>query len=323
MQPKLGIDVSKDTLDVNVVIAGKPLGKRFDNSDEGHRALIDWLRHRKLGHLHACLEATGRYSLGVAIALHEAGHTVSIVNPAQIRDFARTRLGRNKTDQVDCVFIRQYAELFAPPAWRPPSPALRRLCELQAMRAGFVAGRVEWRNRAGSLAGDPAADALAAATIVHFTAQIAAVEQAIRDVIDGDDELRRKRDLLLSIDGVGETLAAVILAELPGTETVSSSGQAVAYAGLNPSRYQSGSSINRPTRVSKIGNATLRTALFMPAMVAIRHNQAVAALAARLRAQGRLNGKQIVIAAMRKLLVICFGVLKTGKPFDAAMAMPQ
>lgn len=259
---------------------------------------------------------------GIALALHEAGHIVSIVNPAQIRDFARTRLGRNKTDQVDAVFIRQYAELFAPPAWQPPSPALRRLCELQAMRAGFVAGRIEWQNRAASLAGDPAGDTLAAATIAHFTAQIAAVEQAIRDLIDGDDDLRRKRDLLLSINGVGETLAAVILAELPGPDAVASSRQAVAYAGLNPSRYQSGSSINRPTRISKIGHATLRTALFMPAMVAIRHNKAVAALAARLRAQGRLSGKQIVVAAMRKLLVICFGVLRTGQPFDAAEALP-
>lgn len=321
--PKLGIDVSKATLDVNVVIAGKPLGKRFDNTTQGHRALIEWLRHRKLGQVHACLEATGRYSLGIALALHQAGHIVSIINPAQIRDFTRTRLGRNKTDQADALLIRQYAELFAPPAWQPPSPALRRLCELQTMRAGFVAGRVEWQNRAGSLAGDQRADALAAATIAHFTAQIAAVEQAIRDLIDADDDLRRKRDLLLSIDGVGETLAAVILAELPGPDAITSSRQAVAYAGLNPSRFQSGSSVNRPTRISKIGNATLRTALYMPAMVAIRHNKAVAALAARLRAKGELTGKQIVIAAMRKLLVICFGVLKNGRPFDADTAMAQ
>lgn len=295
--PALGIDVSKQTLDVNVVIRGKPLGKRFANTEDGHRSLIDWLAHRKLGQVHACLEATGRYSLAVALALHAAGHTVSVVNPAQIRDFARTRLGRNKTDQVDCSHIRHYAELFSPPAWRPPSPALRRLCELQTMRAGFVASRVEWRNRAGSLAGDAAVEQLAAVTIAHFTAQIAAVEQAIRETIDGDDELRGRRDLLLGIDGVGETLAAIVLAELPGPQVIATGAQAVAYAGLNPRRCQSGSSIDRPTRISKIGNATLRAALFMPAMVAMRHNAAVAALAARLKAGGRLTGKQIVPAS--------------------------
>src|SRR5437016_4521870 len=96
--PALGIDVSKDTLDVSVIIGSKPLGKQFANTEDGHRALFGWLRHRKLGQVHACLEATGRYSLGISLALHAAGHIVSIVNPAQIRDFVSTRLGRNKTD---------------------------------------------------------------------------------------------------------------------------------------------------------------------------------------------------------------------------------
>jgi transposase len=320
--PALGIDVSKDTLDVNVIIAGKPLGKQFANADEGYRSLIGWLKHRKLGQVHVCLEATGRYSLGVALALHEAGHIVSIVNPAQIRDFARTRLGRNKSDKADAAHIREYGALFSPPPWRPPSPSLRRLCDLQAMRAGFVVSKVAWQNRASSIGGDDdVARALANATVVHFAAQIAAVDQAIAETIDHDDDLRGKRDLLLSIDGVGETLAAVILAELPGPQVITSSVQAVAYAGLNPRQFQSGSSINHPTRISKIGNAVLRAALFMPAMVAMRHNAAVAALARRLRERGRLTGKQIVVAAMRKLLVICFGVLKSGKPFDATIAM--
>jgi transposase len=320
--PAIGIDVSKDTLDVNVFTGGKPLGKQFANTDQGFGQLIGWLSHRKLGQVHACLEATGRYSLGVALALHAAGHVVSIVNPAQIRDFARSRLGRNKSDAVDAGHIREYGAMFRPPAWRPPSPALRRLCELQAMRAGFVASRVEWQNRIGSLGGDAAARALADATIAHFIAQIAAVDAAIGETIDSDDDLRGKRELLLSIDGVGQTLAALVLAELPGSDVITTSAQAVAYAGLNPRQFQSGSSINRPTRISKLGNATLRSGLFMPAMAAMRHNPAVAALAARLRAQGRLKPKQILIAAMRKLLVICFGVLKSGRPFNAARAMP-
>jgi transposase len=320
--PALGIDVSKDTLDVNVILANKPLGKQFANTEAGWRALIGWLKHRKLGQVHACLEATGRYSLGAALALHEAGHLVSIINPAQIRDFVRTRLGRNKSDKADAAHIREYGALFKPPAWQPPSPALRRLCDLQTMRAGFVASKVEWQNRATSLGDDVAARALADATIAHFVGQIATVEQAIAETIDHDDDLRGKRDLLLTISGVGETLAAVILAELPGTEVITSSAQAVAYAGLNPRRFQSGSSINHPTRISKIGNATLRAALFMPALTAMCHNRAVAALVQRLRTKGQLKGKQIVVAAMRKLLVICFGVLKTGRPFDATVAMP-
>ncbi len=97
---------------------------------------------------------------------------------------------------------------------------------------------------------------------------------------------------------------------------------ALAYAGLNPSHHRSGSSIDRPTRISKIGNAGLRSALYMPALAAMRFNPAIAALRARLTSAGRLKPKQIVVAAMRKLLVLCFGVLKTGKRFDPSIATP-
>jgi transposase len=105
---------------------------------------------RTIRRVHACLESTGRYSLGIARALYEAGHVISIVNPAQIRDFARTKLGRNKTDGVDASHIREYCELFKPQPWTPPSEAHRRLGELQAIRAGIVAGLTEWKNRKNS-----------------------------------------------------------------------------------------------------------------------------------------------------------------------------
>ena len=312
----LGIDVSKNTFDTNLGAGTKARSKSFANSPDGWHHLIAWLGEYKIGQVHACLEATGRHGLGIALALHEAGHVVSIVNPAQIRDFARTKLGRNKTDQVDAVHIREYAELFKPRPWTPPSPAMRRLCELQTIRAGTVAGLTEWKNRRGSGITDDLARSLAETTIQHFTSQLEAVDQ-----IDNDVELSAKRDLLVSINGVGKALAGIVLAELPGPDILGSSAAAAAYAGLNPQQHQSGISVNRPVRISKIGNAVLRTALYMPALSAMRYNPAVAALVDRLKAQGRLKGKQIVIAAMRKLLVLCFGVLKTGKKFDPAMAM--
>jgi transposase len=313
----LGIDVSKTTLDTSLLAGTKPRSRSFANSPDGWRQLIAWLAKEEVRQ--ACLEATGRHSLGIALALHEAGHVVSLVNPAQIRDFARTKLGRNKTDPVDAAHIREYAELFKPRPWTPPSPALRRLCELQTIRAGMVASLTEWTNRSTSGMADDRALSLAKATIQHFTLE--AVDQAIAQTIDDDPELCAKRDLLVSISGVGETLAGIVLAELPGPEVLGSSGAAAAYAGLNPRQHQSGTSINRPARISKIGNAVLRSALYMPALSAMRYNPAVAALVDRLK--GRLTGKQIVVAAMRKLLVICFGVLKSGKEFDPAIALGQ
>ena len=187
--------------------------------------------------------------------------------------------------------------------------------------AGIIAGLTEWKNRKNSGIVDTEAQALADATILHFTSQLGAVDKAIALTIENDSDLRSKRDLLLSISGVGDTLAGVVLAELPGPDVLRSSGEVVAYAGLNPRQHQSGTSVDRATRISKIGNAVLRAALYMPALSAMRYNPAIVALVTRLKSRGRLKPKQIVVAAMRKLLVLCFGVLKTGKPFDPAIAM--
>jgi hypothetical protein len=126
---------------------------------------------------------------------------------------------------------------------------------------------------------------------------------------------------IFCISGVGETLAVVVLAELPGPDVVRSSAEVVAHVGLNPRRHQSATSIDRLTRISNIGNAVLRAALYMPAMSAMRYDPAIIARVTRLKSRGRLKPKQIVVAAMRKLLTLCFGVLKTGKPFDSAIAM--
>ena len=174
---------------------------------------------------------------------------------------------------------------------------------MQTICAGIVSSLTEWKNRCESGLADDTVLALAKATITHFAAQLAEVDKAIAGTIDHDRDLSAKRDLLLSISGVGEVLAGLVLSELPGTDILRSSAQAVAYVGLNPRLHRSGNSIYRPTRISKIGNATLRNALYMPALSAMRHNPVVAALATRLKAQGRLKGKQIAVAAMRKLLV--------------------
>jgi transposase len=318
----VGIDVSKKTLDANCARGQRKQARIFDNSPDGWKGVLSWLKAMGSKQAHICMEATGRHSLGVALALYDAGHVVSVVNPAQIRDFARTKLGRNKTDKVDAALIREYTELFSPQPWMPPSPAMRRLCELQTVRAGLVANRAEWKNRLGSGLGDSTAIKVATTTIDYFTSQLATIDRAIGETIDQNVELRSRRDLLLSVIGVGETLAALLLTEMPEPAVLRRSGEIVAYAGLNPSHHRSGTSIDRPTRISKIGNATLRSSLYMPALSAMRFNPAVAALVARLKSAGRLKPKQIVVAAMRKLLVLCFGVLKTGKRFDPTIAMP-
>src|SRR3981189_1459441 len=198
----LGIDVSKNTFDASLGAGTKARSKSFANSPDGWHQLIAWLGEHKIGQVHACLEVTGRHGLGISLALHEAGHVVSIVNPAQIRNFARTKLGRNKTDQVDAVHIREYAELLKPRPWTPPSPAMRRLCELQTIRAGTVAGLTQWKILRGSGRVDDLALSLAKTTLQHFPSQLEAIKPDHCDTIDTDVALSAKRDLLVSINGV-------------------------------------------------------------------------------------------------------------------------
>ena len=255
--------------------------------------------------MHACLEATGRYGDGLAIALHEAGHRVSVVNPAQIKHFGRVKLGRNKTDRADAALICDYCRLFEPVAWTPPSAALRQLRDLVRTREALSASRVEWANRRASGQGTAVADAAMAKVIAQLEAEIAALDQAIEDALGQDDDLQAKHDRLVSIPGIGTHTAAVILCELPGPDVLRTAREAAAYAGLNPSHRQSGSSLDAPARISRIGNATLRAALYFPALAALRWNPLVAALRQRLKDQGRLKPKQIVAAAMRKLLQTC------------------
>jgi len=176
----LGVDVSKVSLDANCIKGLQKRAKTFANTPEGWKAMVAWLTNMGTKQAHACMEATGRHSLGLALALHDAGHVVSVVNPAQIRDFGRTKLGRNKTDKVDANLIREYAELFTPGPWMPPSRAMRRLSELETIRAGIVGSRTEWSNRIKSGLGDSIATKLATATIEHFAAQLKAIDKAIR-----------------------------------------------------------------------------------------------------------------------------------------------
>ncbi len=165
----------------------------------------------------ACLEATGRYGDSLALRLHDAGHRVSVVNPAQIKHFGRAKLGRNKTDRADAALICDYCRLFEPAAWSPPSAALRQLRDLVRTREALNVSRVEWANRRVSGQDTAAADAAAMAGVIsRLEAEIAALDQVIEDAIGQDKDLQTRHDLLISVPGIGTHTAAVILCELPG-----------------------------------------------------------------------------------------------------------
>ena len=312
--PVLGIDVSKKQFHVVLIgAAGRTPARAFANRAAGFAQLAAWLQRQDAACVHACLEATGSYGEELARFLHQAGHRVSVVNPRRIRAFADSELARNKTDPLDAGLIARFCQAHHPPAWVPPPPEVAELEALVRRLDALEEMRQQEANRLD--VARPAVQSSIAEHLAFLQQQIAQTQQAIRDHFDSHPDLRARRDLLVSIPGIAEKTAAKLLAEIPQLEQFSQARQVAAFAGLNPRQYTSGSSVRGRSRLSKIGSPRLRQALYMPALVALRHNPVIRGLARRLT----LRGKQpmvIVGAAMRKLLHLAYGVLKSGVPFD-------
>lgn len=314
-QHYLGIDVSKAKLDVALLSEQRLASGTFSNDEAGLTKLLKWLKHRQVEQLHACLEATGRYGEGVALFLHEQGYQVSVVNPRRIKAYADSKLARNKTDQVDARLIADFCATQQPDLWSPPSAAHRELQAMVRHVEALKADLVREQNRLSSGLTAPVVRQAITTHIDFLQQQIAQLERQIDDHIDHHPELKQQSDLITSVTSVGQTTAALFMAEVPDVSNFAQTSQIDAFAGLTPRRYESGSSIRGRSHLVKTGNPRLRTAFYMPALNAIRFNPIVRALAERLRARGK-SEMTIIGAAMRKLLHLVYGVLKTGKPFD-------
>lgn len=310
----LGIDIAKATIDVCLLKADRVQVERFKNDAAGFKRLQQWLSQQNVEQVHACLEATGIYYEALAYHLVEYGHRVSVVNPLQIKAFRQSRLRRTKNDPQDARLVAQFCQQQSPPAWRPLSPAQRKLQALARHRQALLADRQQQRNRQESCRDEVVAGSIAR-VIDTLTAEIEAIEQEISDHFEQQPELKQQHQLLLTIPGLGDITAAQLLAEMPHLADYASAKQAAADAGLSPREWQSGTSIHAQARLSKIGNDRVRKLLFFPALSALRSNPIIQALRARLLARGK-HKMVIVGAAMRKLLHIAYGVLKHQQPFD-------
>jgi transposase len=311
----IGIDVSKATLDVAFVGEGERIHRQVANDTAGFGELGRWLRKRRVTHAHVCLEATGQYSDGIATFLHEAGYLVSVVNPARVRGYADSQMRRNKTDKLDAYLLADFCQTQQPEAWTPPPPEWRELRALVRHLDELTTSQQQVVNRQAAGPGSPLVNAQWTAQLTLLEAHIAQTKQAIADEIDQHPDLKRQRDLLTSIPGIGDLTAGKLLAECRDLTAFTDVRQLVAFAGLNPRQHQSGTSVHKAPTISRQGSAPLRTALYMPALNAMRFNPLLRTFAARLAKRG-LSGKALVTAVMRKLLHLVYGVLKSGQPFD-------
>ena len=314
----LGIDISKRKFDACLVReAGKFRHKVFPNTAAGFAQLSAWLSKHRVEHVHACLEATGTYGEALATHLHDCGHTVSIVNPAAIKAYAQSHLSRAKTDKADATLIAQFCHERRPPAWQPLPAEVRDLQALVRRLGSLLEMRQMEANRL-EVAATPAVTESLAGHLSYLDEEIARTEKMIRSHIDSHPDLRGQRDLLLSIPGIGETTAAKLLSEIMDVTLYASARQLAAFAGLAPRLHESGSSVKRKARLSKTGAPRLRKALYFPAIAAIKYNPYIKELSERLRARGKCP-MQVIGAAMRKLIHLAYGVLKSGRPFDPEM----
>ena len=319
-EPALGIDISKLKFNVCLINSqGKLRHKLFPNTATGFEQLRDWLSKQRVECVHACLEATGTYGDSLSLFLHQGGHTVSVINPAAIKAFAGSRLSRTKTDRVDAELIVRFCLAQAPPIWTPQPAEVRHLQALVRRLESLIEMRVMEENRLSSIITVDSVRASVEELLTHLNTQIKRTEELIRTHINLHPGLKQQSRLLDSIPGIAETTAALLLSEITDIKQYRSARQVAAYAGLVPRERQSGSSVRGRTRLSKIGNARLRRALYFPAITALRCSPFFQQWAEGLRARGK-SKMSVVCAVMRKLVHLAYGVLKSEKPFDPEWA---
>ena len=312
----LGIDVSKQKFDATLLFADNKVRKKvFSNDPVGFHKLLEWIHQLHEGDFHACMEFTGVYDERVAEFLYHKGFIVSRVNAMVIKAFAKSLLTRTKTDKKDSMVIAQFCKVHQPKAWEPDPLHIKVLRDfsrtLDALKDDYylIKNRLEKYEERESPAKKIWQDRL-----LDVEKVIKDVEKQMNIHIKNHPDLEKKVKLLQTISGIGETSARTLLAEIPNIHYFKNARQLAAFAGLTPCQRQSGSSVNGQSRLSKMGSSRLRKALFMPALVAKKHNPTIIAFSRNLIKKGKCK-MAVVGAAMRKLLHIVFGVLKHESPF--------
>lgn len=315
----VGIDVSKKKLDIALLRENKVKPKAIPNTTVGFKQLEEWLVFQKvdLTQVWICLEATGPYSDSLATWLDDHGFKVSVVNPARIKGYAQSELVRNKTDKSDAAIIARFCQSVKPEQWHAPNAEIRvlralvdRLDELKQTRQQEL-NRIEaYQSQQQGLLIDGVQK-----HIDWLSAEINKLQSEIDDHIDKHPKLKKDADLIQSIPGMGSTSTAKFMAYVGDISRFDNAKALAAFAGVTPRNRRSGTSVRGRAMISRMGNTQLRTALYMPGLVARRHNPTLRVFADRLSERGMKN-KAVIGAVSRKLVHIIFGVIKSGIPFD-------
>jgi transposase len=315
-----GIDVGAEELILTIRKNGTAFkAQKFTNTLADRARLVKKLA--KMDGITVCLEATGVYHFDLSIALHDAGVKLMVVNPKASHNFAKVLMKNSKTDAVDADTLAQFAERMDFVAWTRPSDekiALRCYARrISALTDQKAAAKNQLHALAASQETPKSVLRDVKLGIAQIEKRIARLAQDARLLVGKHPDLERAFTLLISVKGIAQTSAIALMGELLLLPPGLSHREWVKFAGLDPRAFDSGKSVHKKARLSKAGNRHIRSALYMPALSAKRHDPHVKAYFQHLVDNGKLP-LQAVCAVMRKLLHAIHGMLKHDKPFDNA-----
>ncbi|MFV8836415.1 IS110 family transposase [Aquisalimonas sp. APHAB1-3] len=321
MSSHIGIDIGARSVEVVVRRnGGHTPAKTFQQTPQGHEALVGYVQSHHPQRV--VLEATGVYYLDVAVALADAGLPVAVINPKSFHHFAALKLNATKTDAVDAALLAEFAERMQPALWAPPNDKRLQLRDIARQINRLIGARTQAKNRLHALQAKRATPRLLIDDeqqgVTALEQRIERLRTAAEELIDAaDPALARHMQHLSAAKGIGTASALALLGELCVLPQHLKAPQVSRHAGLDVRLCQSGTSVQRPARLSKAGNAYLRAALYMPAMAAIRHDPNARAFYNALLARGKKK-IQAICAVMRKYLTGLWACMKTDQPFDSA-----
>lgn len=303
----VGIDVSKHHLDL--ALSGSSRRWRVNNDTHGITALIEGVS--QVARPHFVCEATGSYTRRLEAELARRGMPLSRVNPRHVRSFARAAGQLAKTDAIDAGLIVRFAQAMQPPVTAAPDPATTQLTEMVRRRRQLVEMQVMEKQRAEHAQTEPMRTGIRR-HLDLLKAEIAGIDRLIADQIAADAALSRRAELLNSIPGIGATTAAVLIAELPELGQIGKK-QIAALAGVAPINRDSG--LSRGEAHIAGGRLSVRCALYMATLSAIRSNPPIKAFYKHLRDQGK-PAKLAITAAMRKLLIVANAIVQKNAEWN-------
>lgn len=319
----IGCDVAKLTLDLawyDRTAKRWSMAERIPNDKAGWQALIRWvedLLSADRAEVCVVMEATAVYHLQLANYLSLQGVKVLVCNPGRAAEYGRSQNRLNKSDRLDARSLQRYGAGLEQHHWfQPDTPQVRRLKSWLALLDQLDKDRRRWQNRLEKATYQDAAVAALRAIkrqLANLQREQDRTQQAIDELIQSDTELRHNQQLLATIKGIGVKTGQRLL-PLVQRGRFASARQLAAFLGLTPCHKSSGTSLRSPGQLSGRGNAVLRSQLYMPALTAARYNPELRAFHGHLLARGKTQ-KQAITAVMRKLVHLCYGVVKNQTPY--------